>query len=1024
MNKNYIEIESFILEKKQNNKEWIPQQELILTETTKKNLRKLLPAIQKNKNILLIGDAGTGKNAIIYYINYLRNQPTYRFSFNEDLLPEDLIGSYRLDPVSKNFIWQDGILTRAIKNGVTFVADEINLANVDILKRFQSVFVRKELELLEGDGSLIKASEGFQFIATQNPVEGFEGRKLLPREIQKYFVTVWIDPYPEEEIVEILKNLFPIIPQNMIELVVGIQQDVERSIIDKKIGSKDYEKYHFNIRNLKKIFYRLVSEESPENLFWEIYDIFIRPFRSEEDQNRILEIVYHHFKKKNLLYLYKDIHHKNITISIPENLKEYKEIKIGRNYITFNNFENENIETSIQNIFYKFPPVPERLDVIEAIIRSIENKENVLLECDSNVEPEDYIEFISKIYNRPIQWIHLSKGMHTSDVLGGLKPIHNTVEWIDGPLTKAIKNNNIIVITGLESAGPELVEKLNMLLDDARALTLPSESGQLEPLFLKDNAIIIGIKYFRKSKNQTTISRAFRNRFTSIVIPEILRQESIKEIIENYFFYQDAKNISSVLSKIHLLIVHYAKERLIGNDRIERYQFGLINLFRLLDFICNTELVGNQDLKNFVLEGFDFSYLNEISNLQERNTLKEEIKQIIEDPDSLEFLKELKEFKKKLKNIENIHFKKNKIYWDQEKHWRDANTGKANWNREFKEIHKGININTPETGGEVKEGPDAWYGADTYGNKGVGEPGHGGGAWGYRTEELYKEFLKKRQGLSNYDLGIPIEEFKKVLGKELEKTILKLEHLFDPEYSVFRNYEEMGSRIDVRKYVSFQSGKGNSKIFDKTIFSKEFKSLKELELLFLINKGRRIFHFEYSVAILIAMMSCAEILSNHKISFGVFGYSDLENFKKSIDIQWYKKLDQEYNEIIENQLYYGIINNWAGDTVSDAKVIEEATKYFSYDARTKIIIVFSDFRGSRGKIHMDKEIQSYDYVMLKQIHDKLSKNGYLFLGISLGPRNLGKSIFEHHINITAENYINLPTLMNENLSQIIHKYHN
>ncbi|GIX40414.1 MAG: hypothetical protein KatS3mg129_0147 [Leptospiraceae bacterium] len=685
------------------------------------------------------------------------------------------------------------------------------------------------------------------------------------------------------------------------------------------------------------------------------------------------------------------------------------------------------MESFVNELFHHFPPIKERLDVIEAILRGIENRENILLECDSNVEPESYIEFISKLYNKPIQWIHLSKGMHTSDVLGGLKPVNNSVEWIDGPLTKAIKNNYMIVISGLEAAGPELVEKLNMLLDDARALTLPAESGETEPVFLKDDAIIIGIKYFRKSKNQSTISRAFRNRFTAIILPEIISKDSLKELIENYFYYENIKNTADIISQIHLLLVHYAKERLIGTDRMEGYTYGLVNLYRFLDYLSTTNIELNQDedLKNFLLEGIDFSYLNEISNIQERNTIREEIRQLIDNPDSLEFLNEVKQLKKKLNKVKDIEFKlkNNKIYWDPEKHWRDANTGKASWDRDFKELHQGINIDTPETGGDVKEGPDAWYGADTQGNKGVGEPGHGGGAWGYRTEELYQQFLQKRQGLNNYDLGIPINVFKETLGKELEKLILQLEHLFDPEYIIRRNYEDRGSRVDVRKYLSFQSGKGNQKIFDKTIFEKEFKSLKELELLFLINKGRRIFHFEYSVAILVAMMSAAEILSNHQIPFGVVGYSDLENFKKAIDLQWYKKLEQDYNELIENQLYYGIINNWSGDTVQDAKVIEEISKYFSYDARTKIMIIFSDFRGSRGKINIEKEIESYDYQMLRKTYQKLSEQGYIFLGISLGPRNLGQPIFEHHINITTENYIHLPRIMNEKLSDLIHKYH-
>ncbi len=115
-------------------------QDLVLTETTRKNLRKILFPLYENRNILLVGDAGIGKNAFIYYINKLRNIPTIRFSFNQDTLPEDLIGSYRILP--DGFHWNNGPLTEAMTKGYAFVADEMNLASVEILKRFISVFER------------------------------------------------------------------------------------------------------------------------------------------------------------------------------------------------------------------------------------------------------------------------------------------------------------------------------------------------------------------------------------------------------------------------------------------------------------------------------------------------------------------------------------------------------------------------------------------------------------------------------------------------------------------------------------------------------------------------------------------------------------------------------------------------------------------------------------------------------------------------------------------------------------------
>ncbi|MBE8432574.1 hypothetical protein IQB77_23140, partial [Leptospira interrogans serovar Pomona] len=126
-------------------------------------------------------------------------------------------------------------------------------------------------------------------------------------------------------------------------------------------------------------------------------------------------------------------------------------------------------------------------------------------------------------------------------------------------------------------------------------------------------------------------------------------------------------------------------------------------------------------------------------------------------------------------------------------------------------------MNTPETGGQMKEGADAWYGQDTRGNKGQGEPAGGGGAWGYRTEELYKQFLAKRKILREYTIQVSLKEFKEVFGQSLEEIELNLDRLFDPEIDITRMYRMEGNRIDARKYISFLSGRGDSKVFDRTI---------------------------------------------------------------------------------------------------------------------------------------------------------------------------------------------------------------
>lgn len=1024
VNSKFVELEGFRLPVFDGDAGWIAPADIILTEATRSNLRKILPPLLRGHNLLLIGDAGVGKNAIIYYINSLRRHPTIRYSFNEDTLPEDLVGSYRIQP--GGFIWSDGALSQALRQGATFVADEMNLAAPEVLKRFQSVFTERKLQILEGDSSIIEPNSGFSFVATQNPSEGFEGRKPLPREIQKYFTTVYLDPYSDDELVSILQGLFSTIPEEVLRCIVKVNRTVEDLVNHKKVGARDLERYHFNLRNLKRLATRI--ENHGEYLMLELADIFIRPFRNQEDQTLLKDSIESILAAEGFSsYIQRS--KRQIELHIDS---ENGQIDIGRARLSLNNNQlkhqssyKEQIDSALSN----FALVPARLEIAESIARAIQFKENILLEADADVEPDQYARFFAELLNLPVHSISLSRGMHTSDVLGALKPkSKDEVEWVDGPLTFGLRNGGALMIQGLEAAGPELVEKMNMLMDDARAMSLPAESGETEPLQLKDNSPVFGIKYYRLQKTTPTVSRAFRNRFSAFVIPPVIDAESLRGIIEHSLSLEEgeANSLTNLMLQFHIFARTKAEKREIGGSRIQPYRYGLTNLSRLVEMVgwaaVESENLSADKLTETIIEGAGLAYINEIADLPDRELLTKALRRLIDGVDLDTLLTEFRTISKK-KSLNQIAPVKGKIHWNQKDHWRDPTTGKASWNRDPQKLKQGININTPETGGQTKEGEDAWYGADTKGNKGVGEPGQGGGAWGYRTEELYKEFLKKRRQLWSYNLGVSLEEFTETFAPEIDRVSLDLEHLLDPDIQIRRRHRPQGSRVDARKYLSYLSGRGDDRIFDKTTIQIDEDRLRGVEILFALNKGRRIYNFEYSVAVLVAIMSAAEILDTHRISFGAVGYSDLSNQKVDIDIQWHKILDNVWGPAIERQLFNGLASDWHGDTISEFQIIDELSSYFSADAKTRILVMSSDFRGARARVTIDKDLSAFDTKELKQKLDQLESRGIVALGVGLGPRNLAPALFRHHLSITEVNYTALPSLLAAEISTLVQRYH-
>jgi MoxR-like ATPase len=1016
--RDFIELEGFRLPVFQGDPGWIPKTDIVLTPATRVNLRKILPPLLRGHNLLLIGDAGVGKNALIYYINSLRRHPTIRYSFNEDTLPEDLVGSYRIQP--GGFVWSDGALSLAMRKGATFVADEMNLASPEVLKRFQSVFTERRLQILEGDGSVIEPHRGFSFVATQNPSEGYEGRKPLLREMQKYFTTVYLDPYPDEELVAILSGLYSSIPEYVLRTIVRICRTVEELVVRKKVGARDLERYHFNLRNLKRLAARL--EDQPEHLMLELTDIFIRPFRLEEDRVLLRQTIEEILIEDGLSSY---IPEANRRIEIHVDLENGR-IDIGRARLPLKGPDRkERVERALRN----FAVVPARLELLEAIARALQFQENVLLESDADVEPDDFARFFADLAGLPVHAIFLSRGMHTSDVLGGLKPAgRDQVVWVDGPLTEGLRSGGILLIQGLEAAGPELVEKMNMLMDDARAISLPAESGESEPLKLKDGAYVFGVKYFRIQKTTPTISRAFRNRFSAFVVPPVVDAESLLGIIEHALSLDEGEGsyLTELILQFHIFARSKAEKREIGATRMQPYRYGLTNLQRFVDLVgwaaAEPENLTAEKLREAIIEGASIAYINEIADPSERRMMVTALEKMLDGTDLSILLQEFQSVSKK-KSLNLKPPLKGKVSWNQEEHWREATTGKASWNREPQRLKKGLNINTPETGGSTKEGEDAWYGADTKGNRGVGEPGHGGGAWGYRTEELYREFLKKRRPLWSYHLGVSPEEFFEVFAPEIERVSLDLEHLLDPDVQIRRQHRAEGSRVDARRYLSYLSGRGDDRIFDKTTIRIDEDRLRGVEVLFALNKGRRIFNFDYSVAVLVAIMSAAEILDSHRISFGVIGYSDLTNQKMDIDLEWHKQLMDNWTRERQNELFYGLASGWHGDTVSEYQILDELSTMFSADAKTRILVMSSDFRGARARVTVEKDLASRDTRELKSQMEKLESRGIVLLGVGLGPRNLASELFRHHLSITEVNYTALPSMLAQEISSLIHRYH-
>jgi midasin len=91
------------------------------------------------------------------------------------------------------FVWEDGPLVTAMRQGCLLLIDEINLAEDAVLERLNSVLEPGRTLLLAEKGGpsadQIVAAEGFRVVATMNP-GGDHGKRELSRALSNRFTQV------------------------------------------------------------------------------------------------------------------------------------------------------------------------------------------------------------------------------------------------------------------------------------------------------------------------------------------------------------------------------------------------------------------------------------------------------------------------------------------------------------------------------------------------------------------------------------------------------------------------------------------------------------------------------------------------------------------------------------------------------------------------------------------------------------------------------------------------------------------
>ena len=117
--------------------------------------------------VLIKGPTGCGKTRFITYMAEKLDRKLYSIACHDDLTASDLIGRYLIGP--EGTYWQDGPLTRAVKEGGICYLDEVVEARKDTTVVIHPLADdRRELPI-DKTGETLIAHEDFMLVVSYNP---------------------------------------------------------------------------------------------------------------------------------------------------------------------------------------------------------------------------------------------------------------------------------------------------------------------------------------------------------------------------------------------------------------------------------------------------------------------------------------------------------------------------------------------------------------------------------------------------------------------------------------------------------------------------------------------------------------------------------------------------------------------------------------------------------------------------------------------------------------------------------------
>jgi nitric oxide reductase NorQ protein len=161
-------------------------------------------AFHQKLPLLLKGPTGCGKTRLVEHMAARLGRPLISVACHDETSAVDLVGRYLIH-ASGETRWQDGPVSRAVREGAILYLDEFAEARSDVVVVIHPLSDHRRQLYIERTDEELAAADGFMLVASYNP--GYQhGLKDLKPSTKQRFLCIAFD-YPTREVeAEILRG--------------------------------------------------------------------------------------------------------------------------------------------------------------------------------------------------------------------------------------------------------------------------------------------------------------------------------------------------------------------------------------------------------------------------------------------------------------------------------------------------------------------------------------------------------------------------------------------------------------------------------------------------------------------------------------------------------------------------------------------------------------------------------------------------------------------------------------------------